>query len=92
VWGGDPCGRLRAPQVLGMTGGDPCGRPQTLNLCGQCGKLIHRNCGNVSDWMPFIYVMWTMWKTYPLKMWKSGRENASHVDNVENLSTEIVEK
>ena len=32
-----------------------------------------------------------MWKTHPQFLWKSGCLKDGYVDNVENLSTEIVE-
>jgi hypothetical protein len=35
---------------------------------------------------------WTMWKTCPQRLWRNEWLAASCVDNVENLSTGIVEK
>jgi hypothetical protein len=36
-------------------------------LCGRCGKLIHNGCGKT---IVRSVALWTMWKTYPQKLWK----------------------
>ncbi len=40
-------------------------------LCGQCGKLIHKDCGKLHDEKLVILWVWTMWKTYPPSLWIS---------------------
>jgi len=58
-------------------------------LCGQCGKLIHRDCGKMTAW---LLAVWIVWKSSPQGLWTSAWLDDSYVDSVENLSTAIVDK
>ena len=56
--------------------------------CGQRGKVIHHNCGKASTNFPVALDV----ENSSTRLWENGRLEDRFVDDVEKLSTAIVNK